>query len=68
MENSVEYWKKFRKELTKNIIVTTDLEKTPENIYNMAKKIGVKPTARYFDIYPSTVRYHIKKFEGTKIK
>ena len=40
------------------------LEKTPDNIYKLAKEIGVKPTARYFDIQPSQVRYYIKKLES----
>ena len=42
------------------------IEKTTENIYKMAKKNGIKSTARYFNIYPSTVRYHIKKYENSK--
>ena len=58
------FWKSFRKTIT-TIINTPEqkLEKTPENIYKMAKEIGIKPTARYFDIQPSQVRYYIKKLK-----
>ena len=42
------------------------IEKTTENIYNMAKKNGIKATARYFNTYPSTIRYHIKKYNDSK--
>lgn len=29
----------------------------------MALKIGIKPTARYFNTYPNTVRVWLKKYE-----
>ena len=59
---------KKQRELLFKIIKNEDvkLDKTTENIYNMAKKMGVKPTARYFNIDPSSVRYHIKKYENSK--
>lgn len=66
--NKIEYWKKYREELTKEIMENINIEKTPENIYEMAKKIGIKPTARYFDIYPSTVRYYVQKIESQRTK
>ena len=61
------YWKEYRKNLTEMLKEKQEkLEKTPENIYNMAKKSGVKPTARYFNIQPVQVRYYITKFESEK--
>ena len=56
--------------LTKIIKVEEKIEKlgkldyTPENIYRMAKEKGIKPTARYFDVYPSQIRYYVKKYEN----
>lgn len=32
-------------------------------IVEMAKKRGIKPTARYFNTYPSTIRNIIRKME-----
>ena len=29
----------------------------------MAKERGIKPTARYFNTYPSTVRKYLRKYE-----
>lgn len=52
-----EYWRKYRQELTKKLLVTEVIEKTPDNIYELAERIGVKATARYFNISPKTVRY-----------
>ena len=58
--------------LTKIIKVGNIIEKlnklnyTPENIYNMAKEKGIKPTARYFNVYPSQIRYYVKKYENEK--
>lgn len=58
------FWKNYRIELTKELKEkNTLLEKNPQNIYDMAKKTGVKPTARYFNIQPCQVRYFIKKHE-----
>lgn len=31
-------------------------------IIAMAKERGIKPTARYFKTYPSTVRYIVRKY------
>lgn len=64
LEKDENFWKEYRKSLYKFINKEEEMvEKTPENIYMMAKEIGVKPTARYFDISPSQVRYYIKKME-----
>lgn len=64
LTQGAEFWKNYRINLY-NIIKEGEviLPKTPENIYKKAKEIGVKPTARYFGIYPSQVRYYVKKFE-----
>ena len=62
LEKNANFWKEYRINLYK--IINTDdekLEKNPENIVEMAKKIGIKPTSRYFGIQPSQVRYYIKK-------
>ena len=32
-------------------------------IAEMAKEIGIKPTARYFNIEPSSVRYWLNKYK-----
>lgn len=56
------FWKEYRQSLYKFINQEEErLEKTQENIVRMAKEIGIKPTARYFNISPSTVRYNINK-------
>ena len=68
--NNVEDAKKWRITLTKILKIgkyidkSNKLNRSPENIYNMAKRSGVKPTARYFEITPSQVRYYIKKIEN----
>lgn len=60
-----DFWKNYRLELTKELKENSQIiEKNPQNIYEMAKKVGVKPTARYFNIQPSQVRYFIKKCEN----
>ena len=65
MDAEFEYWKKFRENLTNNLKKEDiKLEKTPENLIKMSKKIGVKPTARYFNITPSQVRYFLKKYDN----
>ncbi len=59
------FWKNYRIELTQSLKENFQIiEKNPQNIYEMAKKVGVKPTARYFNIQPSQVRYFIKKYEN----
>lgn len=66
LTQSAEFWKEYRITLYKIIKEKeqeVQLEKTPRNIYEKAKEIGVKPTARYFNIQPSQVRYYIKKIE-----
>lgn len=60
------FWKEYREKLTMSLKDVEKIEKTPRNIYEMAKQIGTKPTARYFNITPSSVRYYIKKFEQNK--
>lgn len=59
-----EFWKNYRIQLTKILHEQEHeekLEKNPENIVKYAKEHGVKPSARYFNIQPSQVRYYIKK-------
>lgn len=34
-----------------------------KEMVKMAKERGIKPTARYFNTYPSTVRRYLKKYE-----
>ena len=63
LEKNANFWKEYRIKLYKLASCEEErLEKTPENIISMAKKIGIKPTARYFNIQPSQVRYYIKKY------
>lgn len=65
LNKDYEFWKNYRITLTKIIKEQENeikLEKTPENIIMLAQKQGVKPTARYFNIQPSQVRYYIKKY------
>ncbi len=63
LEKDFEFWKNYRKQLTKIIKKkTSPIEKNTKNIYYMSKEIGVKPTARYFNIQPSQVRYFVKKY------
>lgn len=40
-----------------------DKKKIQLEIIEMAKQRGIKPTARYFKTYPSTVRGIIKRYE-----
>ena len=59
------FWKDIRIKITKTINEPEEkIEKNKENIYKMVKEIGIKPTARYFNIQPSQVRYYIKKIES----
>lgn len=63
LEKNANFWKDYRINLYKLVNSEEErVEKTPENIIEMAKKIGVKPTSRYFGIQPSQVRYYIKKY------
>lgn len=67
LNQNYDFWKKYRLDLIKEVENETKekeeehLEKTPENIVYLSNKIGVKPTARYFNILPSSVRYYKKK-------
>ena len=68
MNSDYNYWKEFRQDLTQKLKKEEKIEyKTKEEkniaIYNMAKTSGIKATARYFNINPSSVRYWVKKFE-----
>ena len=68
LTQGIEFWKNYRITLYKIINEQeqeVQLEKTPENIYKKAKEIGIKPTARYFNIQPSQVRYYIKKIDSS---
>ena len=63
-EKDADFWRNYRLELTKLLKEQGEKEeKTPQNIYDMAKEVGVKPTARYFNISPSQVRYYRNKYE-----
>lgn len=58
------FWKNYRQALYKEIKVqetAKNIPKNAKNIVEMADKIGIKATARYFNINPSSVRYHIKR-------
>jgi len=56
------FWKEYRKNLYVLINKKEEkLEKTPENVIKMANEIGIKPTARYFNISPASVRYNLNK-------
>ena len=61
-----DFWKSYREKLTEIIKCESKVEKTPENINKLSNEIGVKATARYFNLQPSQVRYYRKKFENTK--
>ena len=65
LHKSAEFWKNYRELLWKKIKEEelNPVEKTEENIINLAQQIGIKATARYFNITPSTVRYYINKEE-----
>ena len=56
-----DFWKNYRRNLTESLGEDKKIEKTVENIAQMAKEIGIKPTARYFDISPASVRNYMKK-------
>ncbi len=66
LEKDYEFWKNYRLTLTEIIKKAEQddkLDKNPKNIIMLAKNQGVKPTARYFNIAPSQVRYYIKKYD-----
>lgn len=60
--DSQEYWKNYRKQITKQLKEEKYYDKKDkQSIIEMAIKIGIKPTARIFNISPSSVRYYLKK-------
>ena len=61
LTKDAKFWLEYRRWLTDSLNNDNKIEKTEENIINMAKEIGIKPTARYFDISPITVRNYLKK-------
>ena len=66
LSKDYDFWKNYRQSLYKIIKEQESeerLPKTPKNIIEMAEKNGIKATARYFNIDPSSVRYYIKKFK-----
>ena len=58
LNQNYDFWKNYRLDLIKEVESEIKekeeepLEKTPENIVYLSNKIGVKPTARYFNIFP----------------
>ena len=69
LNHDYEFWKNYRKKLWEELqkeeqsFKDNPIEKTTENIYKMSEEKGVKPTARYFNISPKTVRYYREKYE-----
>ena len=68
MNNDYEYWYNYRVKLTNNLkkeksIIYKDDNEKKKSIVEMAKEIGIKPTARYFNIDPSSVRYWLNKYK-----
>ena len=58
----IDFWKNYFDVLAEILFASTEkIPKTPQNIIDMSNKIGIKPTARYFNIGPSQVRYYRKK-------
>lgn len=56
------YWKDYRKQITEQLKEEIYYDKNDKQlIIEMANKIGIKPTARKFNVLPSTVRYYLKK-------
>ena len=51
------------KDLYKNQTKEKKAQLEPE-IVKMAKERGIKPTARYFYTYPSTIRRIVKQYEN----
>ena len=67
LKKDFNFWKKYRELLYEEIKrqeKEDKINKTPENIVEMAESIGVKATARYFDITPSSVRYYRNKLKS----
>lgn len=66
LEKDYDFWKNYRIQLTEIIKKEEHedkLDKNPINIIMLAKTRGIKPTARYFNIEPSQVRYYIRKYD-----
>ena len=68
MNNNYQYWKKIREDLTNLLKENIEsIEMTPKNVYELYKKIGVKATARYFNVSPSTIKYYLEKYKKCKM-
>lgn len=61
LNQGYDFWLNYRHWLTNSLNNDNRIEKTKENIIKMAKEIGIKPTARYFNISPITVRNYLNK-------
>ena len=67
-----DYWYNYRLKLTKEINASkkerkdysTDDDKR-KSMVKMALEIGIKPTARYINTTPATVRYWINKYKDS---
>lgn len=58
----IDFWKNYFDILAETLFAENkEIPKTPKNIIEMSNKIGIKPTARYFNIEPSQVRYYRKR-------
>ena len=55
------------KDLYKNQSPERKAQLQPE-IIKMAKERGIKPTARYYNTYPATIRRIIEKYENNQCK
>lgn len=72
LNHDYEFWKNYRHKLWEELqkeekyLKENSIPKTMENIVKMIEEKGVKPTARYFNISPKTVRYYREKYEKEK--
>lgn len=65
-----DYWYNYRLELTKKINDAKNKtneykneEDKRKDMVKMALDIGIKPTARYFNTTPATIRYWVNKYK-----
>lgn len=74
LNHDYEFWKNYRQKLWEELqkeekfLKENAIPKNMENIVKMAEEKGVKPTSRYFNISPKTVRYYREKYEKEKDK